>query len=436
MRVITILLLLGVQLAAQTGPLGPWRAVLVSPGGPLPFLIEFGRDAEDGLTAIVRNGPERIAVPEATFDPETRRLVLSFPHYDSRIEALWRPARVTAGGVVRMKEHFEGKWVKTSGAGKTSELRFTATKGFQRRFLSMDEMTEDLPTRRGHASKRRRALPKVVPSLPVRWRVAFSRSEEPAVGIFRADEAGTVTGTFLTTTGDYRYLAGRWDGEDLKLSVFDGAHAFLFVARMQENGSLSGTFWSRDTWEEPFTAVPDPKVELPSALEQVRWIEGKTLGDLSARTLDGQAVRLDDERFAGKVRIVEIFGSWCPNCHDHARLMAKLHREYGPKGLEMVGIAFELTGDLDRDARQVRRFASKHGIDWPLLLGGTASKADATKALGVLDRLRSYPTTIFIDATGKPRAIWSGFSGPATESAGITLERRFRSIVERLLAES
>lgn len=56
----------------------------------------------------------------------------------------------------------------------------------------------------------------------------------------------------------------------------------------------------------------------------------------------------------GKATIIELFGSWCPNCHDAAELLTQLQSEYDDQRLKIVGLAFELTGDKDRDRQQVQ----------------------------------------------------------------------------------
>ncbi|MEL6589610.1 MAG: TlpA family protein disulfide reductase, partial [Bacteroidota bacterium] len=86
-----------------------------------------------------------------------------------------------------------------------------------------------------------------------KWEAVFSdgtEDEYPAVGVFTS-EADYIAGTFLTETGDYRFLEGSVSGDSLKLSCFDGAHAFLFEAKLTGD-TLRGTFWSGNHWEEPF----------------------------------------------------------------------------------------------------------------------------------------------------------------------------------------
>ena len=131
-----------------------------------------------------------------------------------------------------------------------------------------------------------------------------------------------------------------------------------------------------------------------------------------------------------------IFGSWCPNCNDATRLLVELDRKYRDRGLSIVGLAFEMTCELERDARQVRRYAEHHGIDYPLLAAGVSDKAEASKTLPLLDRIRSYPTTIFLHGDGRVRAVHQGYTGPATGAANDRLRADFRELIEELLAES
>jgi len=256
-----------------------------------------------------------------------------------------------------------------------------------------------------------------------------------AVAVFETDPDGTVRGTFLTTTGDYRYLAGSLDGDRLRLSCFDGAHAFLFDARLQEDGTLSGDFWSRDSWHERFTARKDPDAALPDAFELTHWVGGEAWGDELFPDLDGHERMLSDPAFAGRARILVIFGSWCPNCNDSTAFLVELDRKYRERGLAILGLAFEMTGDFERDAAQVRLYARHHGIEFPLLVAGVSDKEEASRVFPLLDRVRSYPTTIFINAEGRVRAVHQGYSGPATGEAHRELRERFESLVQELLAD-
>ncbi len=383
---------------------GLWRAWLHSPGGELPFGLEF-KAKRGKYQAWIINGDERIEIPRVTF--MGGELVLDIDYYDSKISAYCDPSGSQLLGV----------WIKQSSGDKKTGMRLQAIAGAPPRFKPI---------------KAKSSRPK---SFAGKWEVKFASDSEPAIAVFEQQPDGTAGGTFLTTTGDYRYLAGRVDGDRLRLSCFDGAHAFLFDARVQKDGTLAGDFWSRDTWHDTWTAKRNAGAVLPDSFALTKTVDGKSFAELSFPDLDGRVRSLGDAEFAGPARIVEIFGTWCPNCNDATKYMVELHKKYGARGLKIVGLAFELTGNPERDARQVRTYVKSHGIKYPVLVAGTSAKGVASKAVPVLDRIRSFPTTVFLDKRGKVRAVYSGFSGPATGDEYVKLRADFERKIETLLAE-
>ena len=389
---------------------GLWRAWLDSPGGELPFGLEF-KAKRGKYQAWIINGEERIEVPKVTF--QGGMLVLDIDYYDSKITAFADP-----GG-----SRLLGEWAKQSSGDKMTRMSFQAVAGAAPRFKPIKQKPGGAKSFRG------------------KWEVKFASSKEPAVAVFQQQPDGTATGTFLTTTGDYRYLAGRVDGNRLRLSCFDGAHAFLFDARLQKDGTLAGDFWSRDTWHEKWSAKRNAGAVMPDSFALTKTVDGKSFAELSFPDLDGRVRSLSDPKFAGPARIIQIFGTWCPNCNDATKYMVELHKKYGQqagsasRGLKIIGLAFELTGDPVRDAKQVRTYVKSHGIEYPVLVAGTSNKGEASKAIPVLDKIRSFPTTVFLDKSGKVRAVYSGFSGPATGDEYTRLRASFEKKIEELLAE-
>ena len=152
--------------------------------------------------------------------------------------------------------------------------------------------------------------------------------------------------------------------------------------------------------------------------------------------LEGNTVSSSDPRFAGKVVLVNLFGSWCPNCNDEAPLLAEWHRRWSSDGLEVVGLAFEFSGDGDRDRRVLRRFKERYGIGYPLLLAGTSDKAEAALAVPDISAVLSYPTTIFIGRDGRIRWIHSGFAGPGTGAHHERLVAEMEKRIAELIAEA
>ena len=142
-----------------------------------------------------------------------------------------------------------------------------------------------------------------------------------------------------------------------------------------------------------------------------------------------------DARFRGKVVIVDIFGTWCPTCHDAAPTLVDLYRRYHDSGLEIVGLAYEVTGDSAVDGELLRRYREKYGIEFPLLLAGVNDGDSPSATQPQLSGPIAFPTTVFIDRTGAVRRVHAGFYGPALAAAHDALRREFAELVEELLGE-
>lgn len=271
------------------------------------------------------------------------------------------------------------------------------------------------------------------------WETTFSPDSEAdsyvAKGIFKQDHQ-KVTGTFRTTTGDYRYLEGVLDGNQLKLSTFDGAHAYLFNATVTDS-SMQGMFYSGNHFKEPFIAKRNEFFELPDANNLTFLKEGYDKVAFSFPDENGNMVSLEDERFKNKVVLVQIMGTWCPNCLDESKYLANYYKKNKDKDFEIVGLAFEYTKTEEKAFANIERLKNRLNIDYPVLLAqyGTTSKVSAQEKLPMLNHVLSYPTTIFIDKTGTVRKIHTGFNGPATGDKYTAFTTEFESFVSGLLEE-
>ena len=271
------------------------------------------------------------------------------------------------------------------------------------------------------------------------WEAVFSQDTDDAYiakGIFEQD-GQKVTGTFRTTTGDYRYLEGVVEGNQMKLSTFDGAHAFLFTAEV-EDSLMTGTFYSGNHWQEPFTAKRNDDFELPKADSLTFLKEGYDRIEFSFPDSEGNTVSLSDSRFQDKVVLVQIMGTWCPNCLDESTFFSEYYKKQKDKDLEIVALAFEYAKTEENAFKNIERLKNDVGIEYPILLAqvGTSSKAKANEKLPMLNHVLSYPTTIFIDRAGKVRKIHTGFNGPATGEKFTEFKKEFDAFVKQLLAET
>jgi len=259
---------------------------------------------------------------------------------------------------------------------------------------------------------------------------------EKLTGVFR--QKGTaVTGTFLSTTGDYGALHGTFDGERLVLSVFDGVHVYRFDAELLPDGRLAGEYRSRMnppvSWRGRRLDAAAAATFLPGSFDIVKPKDPSQPYVVSFPDVEGRIVSTADARFAGRPMLIAFMGTWCPNCADEAPFLRDLEEKYGPRGLEIVSLSFEYTDDVERNRRQVKRFIERFGTRSPILLAGTTRGAPASPAILPLEGWEGYPTTLFLDRRHRIVKIHSGFDGPATGERFAKLKKEIEAAVEVLL---
>ncbi len=384
---------------------GSWRAALTLPEAELPFLFEVIVSTPDAIVLDILNGEERIRVREVSLEGDS--LLIRLPVYDSEIRAELKATRMS------------GFWYNYARPGDY-RLPFEARFGETQRFP------------RQHDHPLERSL-----SPDGYWDVTFSPdtdSASKAIGIFRQDNE-RLAGTFLTETGDYRYLDGITDGSGIFLSCFDGAHAFLFTAEARPDGRLEGWFYSGSHWRERWTAERGEQLALPDPFALTFERSEREAFTFALPDLDGNIVSLSDDRFAGRALLVVLMGTWCPNCRDESAFLSSLYPEYKERGLSIVMLAYETSSDRDTIRRRIQRYKEHFDIDFDILPAGPADKAAASATLPMLNRISAYPTSLFIDRQGRVRRIYTGFSGPATGKAYHRLRQEFIRTIESLLAE-
>lgn len=377
---------------------GIWRVSLdIGDGRELPFNAEFAEDH----TFVFHNAEERVVSEQTTIRGDS--IIIRHPVFEGFFKG-----RFTA-------EVISGDFIKPS---LKRVVPFIMKYGDSLRFHTNSEENH---------------------TVDGIWETVFSPKDSTAryiaKGIFEQD-GNTVTGTFRTTTGDYRYLEGVVEGDTLRLSTFDTAHAFLFEAEVIDS-TLNGMFYSGNHFAEPFVAKKNPDYELPEEDELTFLKEGYDRIDFSFPDTKGDTVSLADERFRDKVVVVQIMGSWCPNCLDETRYYTDYFNNSYSRDLEFVSLAFEYAPTEERAIAGLKRLKQKVGIPFPVLLAqfGTESKLEANKKLPMLNHVLAYPTTIFIDKKGVVRKIHTGFNGPATGEKYSEFKQEFELFVESLLSE-
>ncbi|TFG50546.1 MAG: TlpA family protein disulfide reductase [Gemmatimonadales bacterium] len=369
---------------------GPWRSVLDLAGGELRFslMIEAG-------TARLCNGPACENFSGLRWEGDS--LVLELADYAASITAVQRGDSLT---------------------------------GFYRNLGRRGPRTIPFRADRGRWTMQNRS-----PALLGRWDAWFESgfSSSPRILEIRAGTDG-VEGAVLSNSGDAGLFWGDAVGDSIAIAHFDGSFVYLLTARL-DGDTLRGEFHAGLRSRTPFVATRStgkPHLTPPTAITRA----DTTPFRFSFPDLDGHQVASTDQRFQGKVVLLDIFGTWCPTCHEAASTLVQLYRDNRDRGLEVVGVAFEATGDTAHDAGLVRRYREKHGIEFPLLLGGISEQEVVSAALPQLDGFTAFPTTIFIGRDGRVRRIHAGFFGPATGAQYTALVAEYRREVELLLAES
>lgn len=382
---------------------GPWRMTLDLNGQALPFLFDLTKDDSLRWTMLMHNGTENIPVHDIDLSRDS--IVIRMPLFDSEFR-----------GVVRDDSSIVGFW-HNHLQGPDYRIPFEARAGLMDRF-SRASVAEESAEVGGY------------------WETHFSHGSKDAydaVGVFE-QHGDIVTGTFETETGDYRFLEGVVHGDSLLLSCFDGSHAYLFAAALGKEG-FSGRFWSGTHWQEPWIAKRNPAFRLHNADSLTALRPGVEKVTFRFPNLEGRFVSPSDPLFTGHPLMVQVMGSWCPNCVDEARLLKEMYTKYHPAGLEVIAVGFEKYEDSTRAIAGLVRFRNALDIEFPILYGGHASKDAAARKLPFLDHVMSYPTCIFIDRAGVVRRIRTGFYGPGTGEHYSSYKRDLELFIQQLLAE-
>ncbi|MCU0348331.1 MAG: TlpA family protein disulfide reductase [Saprospiraceae bacterium] len=417
-------------------PPGAWRAVLkltpefISPnpkGQPLPdkvnmkfadvnqfelpFNFEVVYENDTTFHIDIINGDERITVPatDIAFGRSKHRsqdtILIKFPMYESYIRAAF------------MGNTIEGQWVVTTKENYT--IPFVAKQGEDWRFTTL---------------RKQPAL-----DLSGDWACTFGlesfpEAEEPYPAIGEFKQVGNrLTGTFLTETGDYRFLEGTVQEDKFYLSCFDGSHAFLFHGKILPDGTLTGAFFSgkhyRTTWsgkrkDASFKlADPDSLTFLNPGFEKFSF---------SFQNPDGKVISLDNPEYKGKAKIIQIMGTWCPNCRDETEFLVNFLKEKNPQNLAVIALAFEKHADKPSADRAIRTYKERFAMPYEMVYAGTSKKADAAKSLPMLKEVFAYPTLLFLDENDRVVKIHTGFSGPAT-SGYSSFKEKFNKFVAELI---
>ena len=237
-------------------------------------------------------------------------------------------------------------------------------------------------------------------------------------------EEGVLRGTIRTPTGDYRFFSGSFTDGSLHMQTYDGAHLYCIQALLRDNQWVDGHFYSGNHYHTTWSAVS----AAPWITDDVVQIVEVTQNDLrfNSFNVQGELQPVSLVPDSNQVVVVDLLGTWCPNCMDEVRLLREIKDNH--PHVRIVSVAYE-RDTLPSDVfRRLAFYAAQLDIDWEVYWGGRASKSVAAATFPFLDEVISFPTTLFIYPNGTI-AIHSGFNGPATGSAYEAEHERFTHLV-------
>lgn len=268
------------------------------------------------------------------------------------------------------------------------------------------------------------------------WKFTFNVGSDSSYygqGEFSVHD-GILSGSVLKTSGDMRYLTGYQEGNNFKLFTFDGAHAYTLTGQWIGTDSLSGTYTSGNHFSTSFGAKIKPDFEVADGDTITTMALGESTLHFSLPDANGHQLSLADERFKGKPVVVQILGSWCPNCMDESRLLQELYEKYHGQGLEIIGIALERSEDPLVAWKVINKMRKDLNLTYPLLFGGKAGEGAIHAVLPEITGPAHYPTSLYLDGTHQVVAIHTGFAGPGT-SKYPALRKKIEDKIKTLVAE-
>ncbi|MBS1667252.1 MAG: TlpA family protein disulfide reductase [Bacteroidetes bacterium] len=385
---------------------GIWRALLQRKDGKEIVFNFEAKDSAGKKILYIRNASERLLVDSILTNGDS--IIITLPFFESQLRAK-----------MNGKNEIRGLWLKRLVVGYQS-MSFVAFRNQSFRFK------KELHPPTANASGR--------------WAVSFINptnfKEEPAIGEFVQLE-NYVSGTFLTPTGDYRFLQGEMEGDSLRLSCFDGGHAYLFTAKVNEDSITGGQLFSGPTFSQAWYAKKNPNAALTDEFSLTKMKLGQSRFDFSFKDIDGKKVSILDPRFKNKVVLIQIMGSWCPNCMDETQFLSKLYDNYKKRGLEIIALAYERSTDFTRSQNSLRSFQKRFHVKYPILITGvsTSDSLRTQKTLPQMQDIVGFPTTIFINKKGEVGKIHTGFNGPGTGEHYLEQKKEIYDIIDGMLKE-
>jgi len=403
MKLFASIFLLVTSAIAQspTAIVGSWEGNATVHGQQVPIRVEITGGGTELRSALI-NGPENSPASSAAFKGD--HLLLTFNYYARTLDATLKGGRLT-------------------GTFGTAATRYP---------VELRQQTAGAKSAGSPAQ-----------DIQGEWEIAVKSAKGESAWQLRVEPEktpGAVKAVIQRIDGDTGSLYGSWTGSSYRVSHFTAAGAALYTLTPQADGTLlvSNLLRADVNDQQNLVARRPAQARAAKLVGPTDPTEQTTMKDPSARfkfsfpDLNGNVVSNSDPQFDGKVVIVAIGGSWCPNCHDEAPFLESLYKQFHSRGLEIVSLSFEEADQL-KDPTRLRAFISRYGLTYTVLLAGETEQLDEKIPQAV--NLNCWPTSFFIGRDGRVREVHAGFAGPANPPAHEALVRDVTELVEKMLAE-
>jgi len=380
---------------------GLWRGAFILPEHEIPFVFEVKGKSADSISVYLINGADRFELRDITYSNDSISIPIDL--YASVLKG-----KLTENAL-------EGVLIKVGTDKPVAGIPFKAVFGDLPRFPKNSE------------------APSV--SLAGTWdiNIVAEGDTDRTVGNFDQKEA-LLTGSILTPTGDFRFLEGAAHGKIFELSAFGGSSPYLLNGEFTTDSTFTGEFVTPRS-SSKVEGKRNAKAALPDPYTASYLKEGFSSIEFSFPNLDGKQVSLADPNYKGKVVIVTILGSWCPNCLDENAFLSEWYKANHQRGVEIIGLGFERKNDFEYGKKALSNLKKRLDIPYEILFAGQSGTASASKALPALNGISAFPTTIFIDKKGNVRKVHTGFNGPATGKFYEEFKTEFNELIDNLVSE-
>ena len=134
---------------------------------------------------------------------------------------------------------------------------------------------------------------------------------------------------------------------------------------------MSGELFAGQKRIRSWTARRDSSFTLPDPLSLTGLKNPKAPVVFSFPNAAGQNISAQDPAYQGKVVVLQILGSWCPNCLDETAFLAKYHQQNQNRGVEVIGLSFERTAIREKAFNNIDRLKKRFNVRYEMILAGT-----------------------------------------------------------------